>query len=81
MSTVHEKTLEMKRSVYHLLINGEQVEGATGETFKTYNPATGEVIAEVAKASKTLIVPFKPHGMRLITGSGRCGRSDAARKS
>jgi len=52
MSTVHEKTLEMKRSVYHLLINGEQVEGATGETFKTYNPATGEVIAEVAKASK-----------------------------
>ena len=52
MSTVHEKTIEMKRSVYHLLINGEQVEGTTGETFKTYNPATGEVIAEVAKASK-----------------------------
>jgi len=55
MSTVHETKLdqlEMKRAVYQLLINGERVDGSAGETFKTYNPATGEVVAEVAKATK-----------------------------
>ncbi|HWO97043.1 MAG TPA: aldehyde dehydrogenase family protein, partial [Bacillus sp. (in: firmicutes)] len=55
MSTVQEIKTEkpaMKREFYHLIINGEKVESSNGATFKTYNPATGEVIAEVAKATK-----------------------------
>ncbi|TLS38099.1 aldehyde dehydrogenase family protein [Pseudalkalibacillus caeni] len=43
---------EMKRDRYSMIINGEQVESASGETFTTYNPATGEAIAEVAKGGK-----------------------------
>jgi len=36
------------RSQHKLLINGEWVEAASGETFETINPATEEVLAEVA---------------------------------
>jgi phenylacetaldehyde dehydrogenase len=32
-----------------MLINGEWVEAASGKTFATYNPATGEVLARVAE--------------------------------
>ncbi|WP_416825348.1 aldehyde dehydrogenase family protein [Ectobacillus polymachus] len=56
MATIQERsfeTLPLKREFYHLLINGERVESSSGETFKTFNPATGEVIAEVAKATQT----------------------------
>ena len=35
---------------YGLFINGEFVDG-TGKAFKTINPATEEVLAEVAEAS------------------------------
>ncbi|WP_027409080.1 aldehyde dehydrogenase family protein [Anoxybacteroides tepidamans] len=55
MSTVKEQKmekLEMKREMYHLIINGERVEGSTGETFTTYNPATGEPVAQVAKGTR-----------------------------
>ncbi|CAN0423407.1 unnamed protein product, partial [Phaeothamnion confervicola] len=38
--------------VQKLLINGEWVEAASGKTFETFNPATGEVLAEVAEADK-----------------------------
>ncbi|MGE7949000.1 aldehyde dehydrogenase family protein [Lysinibacillus sp. NPDC093688] len=48
---VQEKVL-VKRDFYHLIINGEKVESSNGETFQTVNPATGEVVATVAKASQ-----------------------------
>ena len=32
-----------------MLINGQWVEAASGKTFPTYNPATGEVLARVAE--------------------------------
>ncbi len=35
-----------------LFINGEWVDAASGETFPTYAPSTGEKIADVAKASR-----------------------------
>jgi aldehyde dehydrogenase (NAD+) len=38
------------RSEYGLFIDGEFVEPATGETFKTVNPATEEVLAAVSEA-------------------------------
>ena len=46
------EAVSLKRDYYHLIINGEKVESSTGQTIKTYNPATGELVAEVAKASK-----------------------------
>lgn len=36
-----------------LLIDGKRVESASGETFETINPATGEVLARVARADAT----------------------------
>lgn len=48
---VQEKVL-VKRDFYHLIINGEKVESSNGETFQTINPATGEIVATVAKASQ-----------------------------
>ncbi|WRP07015.1 aldehyde dehydrogenase family protein [Rossellomorea aquimaris] len=54
MSTVKEQSfevLEMKREHYSLVINGQRMESGSGETFKTYNPATGEAIATVSLAS------------------------------
>ncbi|WP_226671749.1 aldehyde dehydrogenase family protein [Rossellomorea aquimaris] len=54
MSTVKEQSfevLEMKREHYSLVINGQRMESTTGETFTTYNPATGEAIATVSLAS------------------------------
>ena len=35
-----------------MLINGQWVDAASGETFPTYDPATGEVICEVAAGDK-----------------------------
>jgi len=35
-----------------MLINGEWVEAASGKTFATYNPATGEVLARVAEGDR-----------------------------
>src|ERR1700728_2760377 len=35
-----------------MLINGKWVDAASGKTFKTYNPATGEVLSNVAEGDK-----------------------------
>ncbi|GJL61435.1 MAG: aldehyde dehydrogenase [Nitrospirales bacterium] len=35
-----------------LLINGQWVESASGKTFPTFNPATGEILAHVAEGEK-----------------------------
>ncbi|WP_223701873.1 aldehyde dehydrogenase family protein [Sutcliffiella deserti] len=55
MGTVKEaklEQLEMKREAYQLIINGQRMDSSSGETFTTYNPATGEPVATIAKASK-----------------------------
>jgi phenylacetaldehyde dehydrogenase len=36
----------------NMLINGKWVEAASGKTFPTYNPATGDVLAKVAEGDK-----------------------------
>lgn len=43
--------LEMKRDHYSMVIGGERVDSVSGETFTTYNPATGEAFATIAKAN------------------------------
>ena len=35
-----------------MLINGKWVDAASGKTFPTYNPATGEVLAQVAEGDR-----------------------------
>ena len=35
-----------------MLINGKWVEAASGKTFPTYNPATGEVLSQVAEGDR-----------------------------
>ncbi|MGC4377845.1 aldehyde dehydrogenase family protein [Fictibacillus sp. Mic-4] len=54
MTTTREEQAvkSMKRDFYEMVINGESVKGANGEHFITYNPATGEALAKVAKATK-----------------------------
>ncbi len=44
-------TNAVKRDIYSLFINGESILSESGRTMTTYNPATGEKLAEVAKAS------------------------------
>src|SRR5699024_3139705 len=41
---------EFLQGVKKLYMNGEFVESASGKTFKSYNPATGEELAEVSEA-------------------------------
>lgn len=45
-----EKGTERKQ--WKLLINGQQVDAASGETFEVINPATNETLATVAKAGR-----------------------------
>ena len=35
-----------------MLINGKWVDSASGKTFPTYNPATGEVLSNIAEGDK-----------------------------
>ena len=35
-----------------MLINGKWVEAASGKTFPTYNPATGDVLANIAEGDQ-----------------------------
>src|SRR6266446_581310 len=43
---------EVKVGQTHMLIDGKWGESASGRTFETLNPATGEVIAHVAEGDK-----------------------------
>src|SRR5580700_324805 len=57
MATVLNAPSESKASSFvsqtrKMLINGKWVEAASGKTFDTYNPATGEVLARVAEGDR-----------------------------
>jgi aldehyde dehydrogenase (NAD+) len=55
VTTVKEQKFEsmaIKRETYQLIINGVRQDSTNDETYKVYNPATGEEVATVAKASK-----------------------------
>ncbi|MGA9224762.1 MAG: aldehyde dehydrogenase family protein [Mesobacillus sp.] len=55
MTTVKEQkfeTMSVKRETYQLIINGVRQDSTNGETYTVFNPATGEEVATVAKASK-----------------------------
>ncbi|EGL81958.1 Aldehyde Dehydrogenase [Caldalkalibacillus thermarum TA2.A1] len=46
-----QATVQVKET-YQMFIGGQFVDSESGATFNTYNPATGEVLAKVAKGSK-----------------------------
>ncbi len=46
------KVSEFVATKQKLLINGKWVDAASGKTFPTYNPATGEVLANVAEGDR-----------------------------
>src|SRR5215213_3363637 len=51
MSTAQPAAANTPRK-YQLFINGQWVDAASGKTFTTPNPATGQTLAEVAEADK-----------------------------
>ncbi|WP_077619189.1 aldehyde dehydrogenase family protein [Bacillus sinesaloumensis] len=48
--SLREKVESFLKGTKKLYINGEFVESASGKTFESYNPATGEVLATVSEA-------------------------------
>ncbi len=70
----------MIQDTYELLINGEHVAGSSGEWFETYNPATGEVIAKVAKASRA-DVDKAVTAARSALETGKWSRFSASRRA
>ena len=49
---VEENVTKFVAKPRQMLINGKWVNAASGKTFPTYNPATGEVLAHVAEGDK-----------------------------
>ena len=49
---IHPQVAEFLDKPRKMLINGQWVNAASGKTFPTYNPATGEVLAQVAEGDR-----------------------------
>ena len=49
---IHPQVAEFIDKPRKMLINGQWVNAASGKTFPTYNPATGEVLAQVAEGDR-----------------------------
>ncbi len=49
---MHSRVQEFVGKPRKMLINGKWVEAASGKTFPSYNPATGEVMAQVAEGDR-----------------------------
>src|ERR1700746_3008165 len=51
-SQIRNEVSEFLRKPRKMLIGGKWVDSVSGKTFETYNPATGEVLAQVAEGDK-----------------------------
>jgi phenylacetaldehyde dehydrogenase len=51
-SLLDQNVTKFVSKTHKILINGKWVEAASGKTFPTYNPATGEVLSRVAEGDK-----------------------------
>src|SRR3954462_3679702 len=49
---IHPRVAEFIGKPRTMLINGQWVNAISGKTFPTYNPATGEVLAQVAEGDR-----------------------------
>ncbi|MGC1131010.1 MAG: aldehyde dehydrogenase family protein, partial [Candidatus Acidiferrales bacterium] len=52
VATLDQNVSSFVARKHKMLINGQWVEAASGKTFPSYNPATGEVLSEVAAGDK-----------------------------
>lgn len=72
-----EKGIAMKK----MYINGEWIEGTSGKTFQSVNPATGAVNAEICQSSledtKALSTPLILHSMKQENGEIWMPRKEA----
>src|ERR1035437_1984384 len=49
---MHNRVQEFVSRPRKMFIDGKWVEAASGNTFPTYNPATGEVLAQIAEGDR-----------------------------
>ena len=49
---VHNRVAEFLSRPRKMFINNQWVDSASGKTFPVYNPATGEVLAQVAEGDR-----------------------------
>jgi acyl-CoA reductase-like NAD-dependent aldehyde dehydrogenase len=49
---IHPQVAEFLETPRKMLINGKWVSSISGKTFATYNPATGEILAQVAEGDR-----------------------------
>src|SRR6476469_5342899 len=70
----------IERGEWKLIINGEQVDAAGGQTFETYNPATNQVLTRVAQAGKE-DVDRAVAAARAAFEGGKWPRTSAARRT
>jgi phenylacetaldehyde dehydrogenase len=52
ISAPEDKASRFISKTHKILINGKWVDAASGKTFPTYNPATGEVLAQIAEGDR-----------------------------
>ena len=69
-----------ERKLWKLLINGNQVDAVSGETFDVINPATNETLASVAKAGRE-DVDLAVAAAREAFDKGKWVRMGAARRA
>jgi acyl-CoA reductase-like NAD-dependent aldehyde dehydrogenase len=77
---LHESTLKFLQKPIKMLINGKWVDAISGQTFPTYNPATGEVLAQVPQADVE-DVSRAVHAARAAYNHGPWGKMSAAERS
>ena len=76
---IHQQVLTFVGAPRKMLIGGKWLEAASGKTFPTYNPATGEILAHVAEGNSADIDraviaarnAFESGPWRTLTGSER----------
>jgi len=76
----HSPATQFMARPQHLLIDGRRVPASSGRTFKSLNPATGQVIATIAEGGAR---PMSSTRWPLRAGrskahGARCGRRSAA---
>ena len=52
IAAMHSRVEEFIQKPRQMFINNQFVNSASGKTFPTYNPATGEVLAKVAEGDR-----------------------------
>src|SRR5215471_21415349 len=80
MSTAYDYSLETPASAFlarpqQLLINGRRVPSASGQTFKSLNPATEQVIAIIAEGNEADVNAAAAAARRAFKGPWRTMRA------